>query len=201
MTLPAEYFDAMYDAAPDPWGLETRWYEQRKYAVTIASLPRPSYRRGFEIGCSIGVLTAMLAQRCDALLAVDVNAAAVDGARARLRGARHVDVRRLAVPSQWPPGSFDLVVLSEVGYYLSTPDLDDLLGRVTGSLDDAGSFVAVHWRHPVADYPLTGDEVHARIAAATGLDRQARHEEADFVLEVFAPPPAISVAAATGLIT
>ena len=58
------YFDDMYSDNPDPWGFESRWYEQRKYALTIAALPEPLYRSGFEPGCSVGVLTSLLAPRC-----------------------------------------------------------------------------------------------------------------------------------------
>ena len=57
MTLSPSYFDDMYAANRDPWSLASRWYEQRKYAVTLACLTRPRYRRAFEPGCSIGVLT------------------------------------------------------------------------------------------------------------------------------------------------
>ena len=39
VTLPPAYFDAMYQAAADPWGFEDRWYEQRKYAISLALLP------------------------------------------------------------------------------------------------------------------------------------------------------------------
>ena len=54
--MPAGYFDAMYQAAADPWGFEDRWYEQRKYAISMALLPAARYRRALEPGCSIGVL-------------------------------------------------------------------------------------------------------------------------------------------------
>lgn len=37
----------------DPWDFESRWYEQRKYALSAAMLPKPRYRRAFEPGCSI----------------------------------------------------------------------------------------------------------------------------------------------------
>ena len=77
VTLPPAYFDAMYQGAADPWGFEDRWYEQRKYAVSLALLPAARYRSAFEPGCSIGVLTRMLAGRCDELLSCDVAAAAV----------------------------------------------------------------------------------------------------------------------------
>ena len=79
-----------------PWGFADRWYEQRKYALTVASLPRPRYRRAFEIGCSVGVLTALLGERCGELLAVDVAAAAVASrpSAARRTSAGHVEHAR-----------------------------------------------------------------------------------------------------------
>ena len=62
--LPDHYFTDMYAEASDPWGLAERWYEQRKYAITVAMLPQPRYRHAFEPGCSVGVLTERLAGRC-----------------------------------------------------------------------------------------------------------------------------------------
>ena len=69
-SLPAGYFEALYAAAPDPWDFEGSDYERGKYAATLAALPQPRYARALEVGCSIGVLTALLAPRCDRLLAV-----------------------------------------------------------------------------------------------------------------------------------
>ncbi|WP_431313502.1 hypothetical protein [Streptomyces lydicus] len=43
MSTPPAYFEAMYAGAVDPWDLAGRWYEQRKYALTLASLPRRRY--------------------------------------------------------------------------------------------------------------------------------------------------------------
>jgi SAM-dependent methyltransferase len=200
-SLPAGYFDAMYANTADPWGFDARWYERRKHALTVAALPRPRYRSAFEPGCSIGTLTELLAPRCERLLAADVAGRAVAAARARLSGAPHVRVHRLAVPDQWPDGPFDLVLLSEVGYYLDAADLDRLLERALASLEPGGDLVAVHWRHPVAEYPQRGDAVHGRLAGQSGLTRTCRHVEADFLLEVYArtPPAARSVAAREGL--
>jgi hypothetical protein len=58
MTLDAGYFSDRYAASADPWGLAERWYESRKYALSLALLPRERYRAAFEPGCSIGVLSA-----------------------------------------------------------------------------------------------------------------------------------------------
>ncbi len=201
MSTPADYFEHMYAGAPDPWRLADRWYEQRKYALTVASLTRPRYRSAFEPGCSVGTLTALLAPRCDALLSVDRVPAAIDQARARVGPRPGVRLAVMAVPDEWPDGRFDLVVLSELGYYLDPAGLDRLVTAATAALEPGGELVTVHWRHRVAEHSLTGDEVARRVAAQPGLHRLAAHLEDDFVLEVWArvPPEPTSVAAREGL--
>lgn len=200
-SLPADYFEEFYRGGADPWGFQDRWYERRKRAMTLASLPRERFRSAFEPGCSIGVLTAELAARCDTLLATDVAERPLDAARLRLQGMPGVRLERRAVPADWPTGSFDLVVLSEVGYYCSASDLRRLVDLAAGALTDDGVLLACHWRHDVPDYPLGGDEVHAALRSHPALAVLVTHLEEDFVLEVLVPAPAISVARADGLVT
>jgi SAM-dependent methyltransferase len=201
MSTPITYFEQMYAASTDPWSFETRWYDARKHALTVAALPSRRYRSAFEPGCSTGLLTVRLAERCDRLLAVDAVPAAVRTAATRAAAFPHVTVRTAAMPGDWPAGPFDLVVLSELGYYFTDDDLAALLDRAVASLAPGGDLVAVHWRHPVAEHVRSGDEVHAALAALPSLARQTRLEEADFLLEVFTrtPPEARSVAAREGL--
>lgn len=196
MTLPPDYFERKYAADADPWGFGSRWYEQRKYALTVAALPDPRYEHGLEIGSSIGVLTTALAARCDRLIAVEVSAAALLAARDRVPG--NVELRQGAVPRDWPPGRYDLVVLSEVGYYLDRPDLHRLLDLVERDVAPGATILACHWRHPATDYPLSGDEVHEEVNAR--WPRVSRIEEEDFLLDVLAPSGAVSVARRTGLV-
>jgi SAM-dependent methyltransferase len=201
-TLGAAYFDGMYARSADPWGFTSRWYEARKYAISLAMLPRERYRSGFEPGCSIGVLTRQLAGRCDQLLACDVAAAAVSSAAGRLRDRPHVRVQQRALPAGWPGGRFDLLVFSEMLYYFGDTDLRAVLDLATGSLLPGGTLLAVHWRHDVPEYPRSGDSAHAVLAAQPGLARLASHVEADFLAEVYqrADGPAVSVAQAAGLV-
>jgi SAM-dependent methyltransferase len=184
MTVDAGYFRDCYAASPDPYGLAERWYEARKYAVSVALLPRQRYGAAFEPGCSIGVLTTMLAPRCDRLLACDVVPEAVTAARARTAGMTGVQVERRAVPKEWPPQSFDLIVLSELLYYFDDADLDQVLRLGVGALRPGGHLLAVHWRHP-APHPRTGDEVHRQLAAHPGLARLAHYQDPDFTAEVY----------------
>ena len=201
VTLPGGYFDAMYEAASDPWGFQDRWYEQRKYAISLAQLPERRYRNAFEPGCSIGVLTAMLAGRCDRLLSCDVAEAAVRAAARRTRDLPQVRVERRQLPRQWPAGRFDLIVFSEMLYYFGDSDLDRVLQHAVRALQPDGTLLAVHWRHPVADYPRSGDDVHQKLAGWPGLARLVRHQEPDFLAEVYIRTDAtpVSVAQATGL--
>jgi predicted O-methyltransferase YrrM len=196
--LPDAYFDRMYAGVKDPWQLSTRWYEQRKYAITLALLPDRRYRHAFEPGCSIGTLTAQLAQRCDHVTAMDVVDAALRTADARLRRARcrdRVTLYRSSLDATWPPGPFDLLMLSEVAYYLEADALATVLSRECPLLQRGAKVVAAHWRHAVAEYPLTGDAAHAVIAETPGLTSVARYGDRDVVIEVFDTGDGRSVAA------
>ena len=200
-SLTAGFFDSFYAAQRDPWGFETRWYEHRKRSLTLGALPRARFASALELGCSIGVFTEMLTTCCDTVLAVDISAEPLRIASARLAGRPEVIFERHSVPAEWPAGQFDLIVLSEVGYYCSAADLRRLLERCRASLSPEGVLVACHWRHPVPAYPLSGDTVHAQLARVAGLQRTVHHVEYDFILEVFEPRPARSVAQREGLVS
>ena len=179
-----EFFARLYAADDDPWGFETSPYERAKYDATIAALPPGPIGSAFEAGCSIGVLTERLATRCDRLLAFDVSDAAIERARARLANAVHVTIERRELPEEMPAGPYDLIVASEVLYYLDPPAFDAMLDAIEKALVPSGSLVAVHWRHPTRRYPLRGDEVHERLAARFGRAAHAAWTE-DYALDRF----------------
>ena len=199
MILDPAYFDQMYADSADPWGFTTRWYEQRKYALTLALLPREHYEDAFEPGCSIGVMTEQLGRRCTTVLSCDVAAAAVKATATRVRGQSGVRVEQRALPDEWPDGDFDLIVFSEFLYYFGGPDLQRTLDLARSALRPGGTLIAVHWRHPVAEYPRSGDDVHEVLARQAGLSRLAEHREPDFIAEAYLKGPLVSVAQATGL--
>lgn len=203
--MPDDYFTQMYAQNPDPWGFDERWYEHRKRDLTAAILPRSRFRHAFEPGCSIGNLTTVLAPRCDRLLATDIVDSALVSARSRLERTHHPDVTfiRWALGDPWPDTTFDLIVLSEVCYYLESHALLSVLDEAAAHLTTDGVLVAAHWRHPVSDYPMTGDEVHETLSQQQAFTRTARYEDADLLLESFVPVGATleSVATSEGLVT
>jgi len=182
------YFDEIYSDNPDPWGFESRWYEQRKYALTIAALPETLYHSGFEPGCSVGVLTSLLAPRCEHLLATEIVPSALARAVDRLSGVDHVVFEHSAIPDSWPKGSFDLVVLSEIAYYFDVATLSEIIQRLTCSAVAGATVVAVHWRGET-NYPLTGDEAHRILHDSRALEPLVHHLERDFVLDVWRRRP------------
>ncbi len=206
MSLGAEYFRGVYECEADPFMLNSKWYERRKYALTMASLPKAQYRRALEPGCSIGVLTEQIAARCEHVVSTDVVRSALDSARSRIGDTAAVEFALWSLSDDWSalpePGMlFDLIVISEVGYYLDTADLTSAMTRAVEHLEVGGTLVAAHWRHDVDDYPLTGDQVHEVIAATKGLALLSRYLDQDVRIEVFVASdgPAVSVASSDGL--
>jgi cyclopropane fatty-acyl-phospholipid synthase-like methyltransferase len=186
-TLKPEYFDALYTADPDPWHFVASRYERAKYTLTLNAMPKPRYRSALEVGCSIGVLTRSLASRCDVVVAIDAAPTPLVEARRRCADLPGVRFEQMFVPEQWPDGVFDLILLSEVVYYLSREDVGRLAARVTRSLPTGGSVILVHWTGPT-DYPLSGDEAAAlfieRIGSTCIVERADRYSQ--FRLDVLA---------------
>ena len=174
-TLPAAYFEDVYNANDDPWNFTSSEYEAAKYAATLDALPLGKYDSAFEIGCSIGILTEKLAVRCKNLLAVDVNEKALKQARMRCRDLTNVKFEITQIPGEFPDQDFDLILVSEVGYYLEKNDWKLAFDKIAGNLNSSGNVILVHWTPLVADYPQTGDEVHDFFADwADGLFRHIK---------------------------
>jgi predicted TPR repeat methyltransferase len=176
-----EFFDALYADDPDPWAFETSPYEAAKYDATIEALERRHFANALELGCSIGVLTQKLAPHCDSLLAVDVAEAALEQARGRVPEAAF---ERREIPEEFPDGAYDLIVASEVLYYLDEPALDATLNAIERTL--RGALLAVHWRPRAERYPFTGDEVHERLRERFGSPAYT-HRTDKYTLDRFDP--------------
>jgi SAM-dependent methyltransferase len=180
-----DYFASLYQDSDDPWLLRDRWYERRKRALTLAALPDEHYGRIYEPGCANGELTSELAARCDTLLAADLNPAAVDLARRRVSYLQNVQVEQRAMPDDWPDGEFDLIVISEVAYYLNERQLSGLIARLTASLSKGGTVIACHWRRPIEGWPHSGDHVHGELRARLALPSLSHYQDNDMVLDVW----------------
>ncbi len=164
------------------------WFTRRKYAIELAMLPYRRYRHAFEPGCSAGLLTELLTERCDRVTATDVDVAALNATDRRLQHAgRRGQVVLLhgSLDQPWPPGGFDLVVLSDVAYYLPADVLRTVLDRECPRLAANATVVAAHWRHPIPGLPMTGDHATDVIGATPNLHVRASYRDPDLTIEVF----------------
>ncbi len=159
-SLSPDYFDQVYAANSDPWSFASSEYERGKYLDTLSNLPASHYQDGFEVGCSIGVLTYQLASHCNHLLSVDVSEAALSQARQRCEGLPQVELRCMRIPEEQPDQMFDLMVVSEVAYYWTPEDLQRAMDVLAAHHRVSGHLLLVHWTPAVYDYPQTGDQVH-----------------------------------------
>jgi len=155
-----ETFEAKYRRNVDPWDFKFSRYERRRYAATLAALGRAHYSDAFEAGCSIGEFTALLAPRCDRLLATDISLTAARRAVVRCAEFPGVEVKCADIRNEVPSGPFELVVFSEIGYYFEAPTLADIATRLASTISVGGEFIAVHWLGHSTDHVLHGDDVH-----------------------------------------
>jgi SAM-dependent methyltransferase len=165
------YFEQLYRDKGDPWQFASSPYEQAKYRHSLQALPNDKYASALEVGCSIGVLTRLLAGRCTALLAVDVSETALAEAARRCADAPNVTFARLQIPQDAVEGRFDLIVLSEVVYYWDLADLARAAEMLYRVLTPGGDLLLVHYVAET-DYPLSGDDATEAMLACLGTRMQ-----------------------------
>jgi len=182
--MTAADFEARYRDDPDPWGYETSRYERDKYDATLAACGPGPFPRALELGSSIGVLSARLAPRCRQLTTLDAAATAVATARRRLADQSHVTPLLGAVPDDIPSGPYDLVLASEILYYLEPDALAATFARIEHETVSGARLVAVHWRPIGPERPFSAAEIHRRLRALAWLSAVEQRSTDNYLLDV-----------------
>lgn len=183
-------FDARYRACDDPWSVHSSWYERRKRDLVLASLGQPRYAAALELGCGLGQITAPLASRCDKLHAVDLSPNAIERCRALFaaRGIDNVSLDVMSVPEAWPLtecASVDLVIVSELAYYLSPERFSRLMQSCLRSLSTGGEWLMCHYMPEFDDRVQPTHTLHEAVHRVSGLVRCVAHEDQRFRLDVW----------------
>ena len=177
-------FERRYRSEPDPWDYRSSAYERAKYDATLDACGAGPFRSALELGGSIGVFSARLATRCLALTTVDGSPAAVRAAQETLAPYPRAQAVVGEIPAELPAGSYDLIVASEILYYLATPALAATLRRLEEVIAPAGRLVAVHWRPRGPERPQSATAVHARLRALPWLHTVEDRSTHDYLLHV-----------------
>lgn len=189
MTQQSPDFEALYVRNPDPWQVSSSWYEQRKLAIMLASLPKSRYRSAWEPGCGPGIVSEALAPRVGSLVGSDLSPRAVQLAQERCRSFSHLSFTVSELPQVPLPEPVELVVVAEFLYYVT--DLSAGLEALWATVEPGGHLALLHWAHHPDDAFRSGPSMHADIAIDS-VDREAQrlvsHVDHDFVLDIYEAP-------------
>lgn len=185
-----EDLEKLYTRKEDPWDYANDPYELEKYGRTIAALPRERYESGLEIGCSEGIFTTMAAPRVERLLGVDVSATAVERARARCAHLPRLRFRQFDFIHEDLDERFDVIICSEVLYYIPPGKRLDVARKIASWLKPDGDLVLVHtWRIYTRDWDdIYGDggaeRLHQMFSHVLGMPMVVETATSDYQIKV-----------------
>lgn len=183
-TVSSNYFAALYTGQEDPWNYAGSEYEAAKYRDSLAALPRRSYERALELGCSVGVFTRLLAARCRSVVAVDVSPQALIRAQTRCADLGNVRFERCDLITAFPAGAYDLVTFCELGFYFGPNDLTRIKDAIAQALVEGGHLLLVHWTPLVEGHAQTADDVHKAFVGDARFARCTSAFEENYRLNV-----------------
>jgi peptidoglycan/xylan/chitin deacetylase (PgdA/CDA1 family)/SAM-dependent methyltransferase len=149
------YWETLF-SEKDPWKYSTSAYERWKTGLVLELLPPERPHFALEVGCAEGHMSVALAQRVERLLAVDISATALTRARERCTGCANVEFRQLDIVDGALPAKLDLILVSEVLFYISREEVEQVAQRFTRQLEVGGHVLLVHGNVIQDDRTRTG---------------------------------------------
>lgn len=153
----AEHFARLYDGDRDPWGARDSAYEVEKREALLAFLGEEGGERAVEFGCGEGHVAAALAGRFEEVAGFDLDPGIVARAQTRHGVPGRVSFEAGRMPEQFPEGHFDLLVLSEMLYFLTEPEIEALMVGACRHAKPGARMVLVNYLGPT-ETPLSGDD-------------------------------------------
>ncbi|MBB4521224.1 UNVERIFIED_ORG: peptidoglycan/xylan/chitin deacetylase (PgdA/CDA1 family)/GT2 family glycosyltransferase [Rhizobium sophorae] len=137
-----EYWEHIFER-PDPWNYLSI-YEQVKYEQTLSLIPQ-GIDKALELACAEGIFTEKLARKVGQLTATDISQRAIDRAVARCRDHRNVELRVLDFVKSDVPPEQDLLVCSEVLYYMKDEEmLAAVCQKMAAAVKPNGYLITAH---------------------------------------------------------
>ncbi len=149
-----DYWEGVF-ARVDPWGYRND-YETLKYEQTLDLIRDAEIGTALEIACAEGEFTRRLAAHAGQVLATDIAPTAVARAAQACADLSNCSFQRLDLLTEEPPGSYDLIVASEVLYYLDPAAMQAFVAKVARHLRLGGIFLTAHANLLVDEPDRTG---------------------------------------------
>lgn len=159
----------LYDSTDDPWCFRSSAYEKTRFRMTMASLEGKNYTQLLEIGCGNGELARHLFSSTQRYVGVDASSVALEAARCAVPNA---EFEERFLPCDLPDGQYELIVLSEVLYFLDRAGIESLAGQLRHRWP-AAQLLCVNYLGPSGN-ELQGEESFDYVVQALGS--HYRHE-------------------------
>jgi protein-L-isoaspartate O-methyltransferase len=128
----------------DPWGYRVSNYEIKKYEQQISLLKDKRYQKALEIGCAEGAFTERLAKICDSVTGLDVSKKALERAERYLKELENVNLVNGNIVDVNFSEKFDLIIVSEVIYYIPTELLERTIQKICALMERGGRLLLVN---------------------------------------------------------
>jgi SAM-dependent methyltransferase len=162
-TIDIAGFENKFRANIDPWNYTHSRFERVKREVLLRACGPSKHGRVLELGCAIGETTRGLARLSLHLVAVDASPTALNEAARRAPRNGRIHFRRAILPGQMPRGPFDLIIVSELVYYLRSHHLKPLADRIVAALAPGGITIVLNHRRPFDDAAVLPALAHRRL--------------------------------------
>jgi peptidoglycan/xylan/chitin deacetylase (PgdA/CDA1 family) len=141
--LTREYWEEVF-AGGNPWDCANSQYESWKLEQTLSLLPSGPIGRALELACAEGHHTSRLAPHVEHLTAIDISPTAIRRASARCAGLGNVQFQVLDFVADPLPADLDLILCSEVLYYLPLDYLRNVAPKIASSVKPGGHLLLAH---------------------------------------------------------
>lgn len=137
------YFEIKYSKR-DPYLTTSNNREIEKLEITFNSIKGHNYKHILDIGCGEGYLIEKLLPIADMVTIIDISRLSINRARNRIGKRENIKFIREDILRFDTQERFDLIICSEVLFYLQVPDIISLANKIVKWLLPGGHLLLVH---------------------------------------------------------
>jgi 2-polyprenyl-3-methyl-5-hydroxy-6-metoxy-1,4-benzoquinol methylase len=135
-------FNRFYWLDGDPFGAKNAKYELSKQDRLLDLISKREKYNALDVGCGNGFFSRRIAEHCEHLHGIDFSSQAIRLAQANCEEHLNISLAEQDIRSFQTSSSFDLIICSEVLYYLQGTELDDVV-RNLHSISAPGAWLGL----------------------------------------------------------
>lgn len=136
-------YDLAYRLKNDLFESEASEYEQHKLNRLIEIICQQNYKNVLDVGCGIGILAEKISPCCQRIIGIDFSPKAISLARNRCGKLENVSFLERDIRTFDFQDDYDLIIFSEVLYYLEDKFIERIINRLKKNLSDSARIIIV----------------------------------------------------------